>query len=355
VTPVVDAGATDETSEMPGADVRLHPADATDQAGTVERRGTALLNVMAIPLGIAGFGGVWQAMQSTVDAPKWPSEVLFAASTAFWLVLSLVYVGRGLRRIASFAEDRHDPLYGPFAAYIPVIGILVASHYVQYIHDTARVAVVVFTVALGFLLAQLLGHWLGGNLQPADLHPGYLLPTVAGPFVASIGLGFCGWPGPAEGAFGVGLFLWLVVGTMIFSRLFGGEQLPDPLKPLLSVLVSAPATGGIAWFIIAGGRIDTVGHVLLAITFMMLLVQVVIFFGYRRLRFVPTFWAFMFPVAASTNLVTRWVAFERFPAWQAWSWTLTGVATASLLIVAAATVTYQIRQPRSPGATTQPS
>ena len=307
---------------------------------------TALLNVMAIPLGIAGFGGVWQALQSTVGAPTWPAEVLFAVSSALWIVMAAIYVARGLRRVESFAEDRHDPLYGPFAAYMPVIGILVAAHYVQYLHDTARVAVVVFVVALAILLAQFLGHWLTGNLPLAALHPGYLLPTVAGPFIASVGLGFCGWTHSAQGAFGIGVFLWVIIGAMIFIRLFTGAPLPDPLKPLLSVLVSAPAAGGIAWFIIARGRIDTVGHLLLGITFLMLLVQVVIFYGYRRLKFVPTFWAFMFPIGASTNLVDRWVAFERFPGWRTWSWTISGFSTVALLAVAVGTVIYQLHARR---------
>ncbi|WP_203835601.1 hypothetical protein [Winogradskya humida] len=96
------------------------------------------------------------------------------------------------RRSGSFTEDRRDAQFGPFAAYVPVIGILIATHYTQYLHDVARVAVVVFVVALGVLLAQLLAHWLLGNLPAAGLHPGYLLPTVAGPFIASVGLGSCG-------------------------------------------------------------------------------------------------------------------------------------------------------------------
>jgi tellurite resistance protein len=324
--------------------------DIPAPAHTSGTSGTALLNVMAIPLGAAGFGGVWQALRSTVGAPAWPAEVLFAVSAVLWIALSVVYIARGLRRPGSFAEDRHDPLYGPFAAYIPVIGILVATHYELHLYNTGRIAVVVFVTALGILLAQLLAHWLLGNLPLVAVHPGYLLPTAAGPFIASIGLGFSGWRQAAEGAFGIGIFLWFVVGAMIFNRLFTGHPLPDPLKPLLSVLVSASATGGIAWFVIASGRMDTVGYALLGITFAMLLVQAMVFFGYRRLRFTPTFWAFMFPIGASTNLIIRWLAFEGFTGWHAWSWTLAGIATASLLAVTVATIADRQRSSPPPAA-----
>jgi tellurite resistance protein len=114
----------------------------------------------------------------------------------------------------------------------------------------------VLVVALGVLLAQLLSHWLQGNLPVKALHPGYFLPTAAGGFVCSLGLSLSGWHEAAESAFGVGLFFWLIIGTLIFSRLFTAEPLPDAAKPSLAVLVSPPATAGLAWFFIsssAGG------------------------------------------------------------------------------------------------------
>lgn len=111
-----------------------------------------------------------------------------------------------------------------------------------------------------------------GNLPFAGRYPGYLLPTVPGPFIASVGLGFSGWQQAAEGAFRVDGFLWLVIGALIFARLFTGAPLPNSLKPLLSVLVSAPATGGMAWFIIARGQPNPVEYGLLGILFVKQLV-----------------------------------------------------------------------------------
>lgn len=332
--------------------VQTERLDAGPQESSTSSSGADLLSVMAVPLGIAGLGGVWQALGSTLSAPAWPTETLFAVSAGLWFLLSLTYVVRGLRQVGRFAEDRRHPLYGPFAAYIPVIGILIASHYVQFIHDTARVFVIVFVFALAILLAQLLAHWLLGNLSSADLHPGYLLPTVAGPFIASIGLGSSGWEQAAEGAFGIGIFLWIIVGAFIFSRLFAGEPLPDRLKPLLSVLVTAPATSGIAWFIIARGQLNTVEYSLIGVLFLMLLVQVPFFSEYRALAFTLTFWAFIFPISASTNLIIRWIASEAFPGWRIWSWTLAAIATAAVLVIAIASVIDRVKhRPRIQGAT----
>ena len=166
-------------------------------AGTT---GSKLLGLFAIPLGIAGLGGVWQSLRTTLAAPAWPTEVLFGLSTAIWLLLTLAYLAHGVRGSGAFTKDREHAIYGPFAAYIPVIGILLSAHYVQYIHNIARTAVVFFVVSLAFLAAQLVAHWLLGNLPVETFHPGHLLPTVAGAFIASIGLSFSGWPHAAQSA-----------------------------------------------------------------------------------------------------------------------------------------------------------
>jgi len=319
----------------------------TNTAGAEAIAGSATLGLFAIPLGVAGLGGVWQALRATLSAPAWPAETLFAISTAIWIALTATYVASALRRPGGFTADRTHVIYGPFAAYIPVIGVLISSHYVAYAHAVARAAVIVFVVALAIIAAQLLAHWLLGNLPVATFHPGYFLPTVAGAFIASIGLSLSGWHEAAEAAFGIGVFFWLTIGTLIFGRLFTGAPLPDAIKPALSVLVSPPATAGIAWFLITGGRIDIVEDILLGILFMMLLVQTLFFAEYHKLPFTTNFWAFTFPVGASTNLVVRWLNTEAFPFWRAWSWSLAGIATAFVIALAAATVADRTRHRHS--------
>jgi tellurite resistance protein len=309
-------------------------------------QGPALLNSLVIPLGIAGLGGVWQALRTTAAASAWPAEVLFGLSTAIWISLSAAYVIMRLRGSGSFTADRVHPVYGPYTAYIPVIGILDSSHYVQYFHNAARGVVIVLVVALGVLLAQLLSYWLQGNLPVKAFHPGYFLPTAAGGFVCSIGLSLSGWHEASESAFGVGLFFWLVIGTLIFSRLFTVEPLPDAVKPSLAVLLSPPATAGLAWFFISGATMNAVGYLLLGITVIMLSVQVMFFTQYRILTFTANFWAFTFPLAASANFIIRWINAERFPSWQPWTWSIAGLVTALIAAIAVATLTEKSKGSR---------
>jgi tellurite resistance protein len=281
-----------------------------------------------------------------VLAPAWPAEILFGLSTAIWIALSTAYALTRIRGSGNFTTGRQHPVYGPYTAYIPVIGILDASHYVQYVHNAPRGIIIVLVAALGVLVAQLLAHWLQGNLPLKALHPGYFLPTAAGGFICSIGLSFSGWHQAAESAFGIGVFFWLIIGTLIFSRLFTGAPLPDAVKPSLAVLVSPPATAGIAWFLISGGTMGTPGYLLLGITVIMLSVQIMFLPAYRTLAFTPNFWAFTFPLAASANYIIRWISVERFPIWHAWSWSIAGLVTALITAIAIATLTERARTSR---------
>jgi tellurite resistance protein len=300
--------------------------------------GSRLVGALAVPLGLAGLGGLWQVMRTALSAPAWPAEVVFAISTLIWLALSITYLAGGVRHRGSFRVDREHAVYGPFVAYIPVIGILLSAHYVQYIHNVGRTAVVVFILALSIQAAQLLTHWLRGHLPSQAFHPGYLLPAVAGAFIASIGLSACGWHQAARSALGIGAFFWLVIGSLIFSRLFAGPPLPDLVKPSLSLLVSPPATAGIAWLLITGGSMGSIGYALLGILFLMLLVQAFFLREYLSLPFSTNFWAFTFPIAASTSFVVRWLSSVEFPYWKVWCWTAADLATAVIVTIAGATL-----------------
>ncbi|GGF37428.1 TDT family transporter [Subtercola lobariae] len=305
------------------------------------------LNLFAIPLGLSGLGAAWAAAGTLLGAPDWPAQVLFAVATVIWAVFSVIYITLGAFSRGTFRADLTHPGSGPFASYIPVVGIVLATHYGQYIPAAAPSIMAAFVAALGIVAAQLFAHWIIGDLHIDSLHPGYFLPVVAGAFIASIGLSSVGAHEAAIAAFGVGVFFWLVVGTIVTGRLMTRSQLPDAVKPTLAVLLAPPATGGIAWFAATGSQAGAVEYAFAGVVVIMLLVQFILVPEYSRIPFSLAFWAFTFPIASATNFAIRFFAASSFDGWMAVSWVVLGLASAVIVAIAAASIRFVVRQRRA--------
>ncbi|MDQ0617317.1 TDT family transporter [Arthrobacter globiformis] len=299
--------------------------------------GMPALSRFGIPLGLAGLGGGWSAARSSLGSPVWPEEILYGAASSLWLVLTALYVFRGLRRKGAFRADLRHELAGPFASFIPLVGILLSAHYSQYLPRWGAWLCVAFIAALAIVAAQLLAHWVTGGVSMQSIHPGYLLPVVPGFFVASIGFTSIHAPDAAMAAFGIGAFFWLVIGTVVTVRLMTGGEVPPAARTGLSAYLAAPATANIAWMVSHPGPVGAVQLGLTGVLVIMALMQVMLLPEYRKLPFTQMFWVFTFPVGATANYSIRWLATTALPGREIYAWTVLGIATAFTLVIAVRT------------------
>lgn len=300
---------------------------------------TINIGTFSIPLGLAALGGAWNAAAELLDAIAWPAAALFAAATILWSVFTVVYVvGTFAAPTKSFSADLRHPLLGPLTAYIPVIGILLISYYADELGDAAKWLVYLAVAALAVNAAQAAAHWIKSPLQRDDVHPGYTLPVVTGPFIASIGLVAVGAPQAATAAFGAGVYFWVVLGAIITARLITGSAVPQPLLPVLSILLSPPLAASIAWFARTRGQIDDLQYAIGGVTIILLLSQLPFLKDYLSLRFTSQHWIFTFPLAATGNAGVRWAAGAEFYGWQVAAWLVLSIATAAILAILAGTL-----------------
>ncbi|WP_162237835.1 MULTISPECIES: TDT family transporter [unclassified Microbacterium] len=314
---------------------------ALSRAGTTRAEPDAPwlpLNLFAIPLGLAGLGGAWSAASTQLGASPIPAEVSFAIATLIWAGFTVVYLTGGLRRIASFTADLRHPLTGPFTAYIPVVAILLIAHYAPYLGDAAVWLILAATTVLAVIAAQLVAHWLTASIERDALHPGYFLPVVAGSFIASIGFTSVAQHEAAIAAIGIGVFFWLVIGTIVMARLVTGAPLPPASRPALAILVTPPGTASVAWFAATGGSVDVIQEILGGIVLFMFLVQLALLPGYLRAPFTMQYWVFTFPAAVLANDGIRWAFALQFPGWQTAGWIVLGVFTTVILAIIAASI-----------------
>lgn len=268
-------------------------------------------STLGIALGVAGAGSAWTLAIRVFGAPAVVSEVLFAISAAWWLTVVVARLPFSTHRIRQALDDMRHPITGPFPAYVPVVGLLLTGHYAQYLPAPVGTVLCIFWVAvLAVMCAQMLAFWMSGALRIADIHPGYALPVIAGPFIAAMALASIGYVSAGIAAAAVGGFYWLTLGTVIFLRLLHGPTLAHTLTPTLAVLVTPPVTAGLALFSLQEGRSGALQIGLAGVVILFLCTQLFMLPKYLSGSFNMGYWTFTFPAAALASYSLRWANAE---------------------------------------------
>jgi tellurite resistance protein len=308
---------------------------AGDENDVPTRRTKPLaITLYAVPLGLAGFGGAWAAAATVLHAPRGFSDGIFGLSAFIWLVLTAIYLWQGFWDGRSFSKDVQHPAAGPFTSFIPLVAILLSAHYSDYSLAVGRWVCILAILSLVVLSARLLAYWVTVGTTTLLIHPGYFIPLVAGPFVASIGFSSVNAHQEAIAAFGVGIFFWPVLAAVILGQLMTGRQIPLAVVPNLSAFLATAATGNVAWFVSHPGPLGEAQYLLTGVLVMMIFVQLAFLVEYHRLSFSMAFWAFTFPVCVTSNYTIRLFGASHLSGRTAVGWTALGLASAFVSVIA---------------------
>ncbi len=269
-------------------------------------------NFYSIAFGLVGLARVWHLASSLYGLSAGIGDALFlVAAVVFLLLLAVLLIKLELAPKTVLA-DLTDPAIGSFFSLLPITGMLLAVGLEPYALDAARVLFLVFFVAMLLLGGWYTGQWIVAALNADTFGPGSFLPTVAGGLLgadsaASFGLTGLGWM-----SFGMGMISWLLLGPIIFNRLYFRPGLPAALMPMLAIVIVPPVIAGNAYFVLTDGRIDLLSYVLAGYTVLMAFVQLRLLPLYLKLKFSPGWWAFTFSYAAAAGYALRWMHLERF-------------------------------------------
>jgi tellurite resistance protein len=300
-------------------------------------------NLFGIAYGLAGLAGCWGYAALLGFAPALVSDILCVLAAVVWLALLVSYVPQVLRRPGGWQAELTDPVLGPFVSLIPIVGMLLAIGLMRHERAAGQWLFGLFAAATIVLAAWIAGQWISGGVDLDKLHPGYVLPAVAGGLVATIGAAAAGWSGPARVFFGLGLVSWLIIESMILARLYFRPPLPAPLQPTLAILAAPPALAGLAYLAINHGRVDALTFGLAGYTLLAAIVQVRLVGVYRHLHFTSGFWAYAFPYAAVSTFALHWIAYAHPPGHRIWAWIVIVAITAFVAALAAETTTALAR------------
>ncbi|AGZ44060.1 potassium-tellurite ethidium and proflavin transporter [Actinoplanes friuliensis] len=250
----------------------------------------------------------------------------------------MIWYARDVVRGGRLRTELKDPVFAPFTALVVIVpmllGVALGGH-ARAAGEAVFLVALVLTVALGGWLS---GEWIIADLQLAQWHPGYFLPTVAGGLIAAGGSAAFGHGTLAMLMFGYGVICWLVLGSIILLRLFTAPTLPMALRPTIAIEVAPPAVAGNAWFLINGGHLDAISAGLAGYAVLMVLVQLRMIPVYRQVPFGPGWWAYSFSYAAVVTLAVGWLGAEPVPGRTAWIAVLLGVLTVAVVALSIPTV-----------------
>lgn len=304
------------------------------------------LNTLAIAFGLAGLAGVWSTAARLLGLSAVPADVLWLVAATAWVWLILAHLLRGRRSPESLASQLRHPAQGPIAALVPIVGMLLGAQLHTVLPRAGAILVVASIVVAAVFAGWVLSFWVSGQLKPDTFHPGFLLPTVAGGFVASATASAIGLPALAVGCFAVGLLFWAVIFPILLARFAFLPGLPAPLVPTLAIIVAPPVVGGTAWFAMSGERADPVSVGFLALGIVLTLMQLALIPRYRTLPFSLGFWSFTFPFAAVARYGMEWSAVAGFPGWQLIAWALLVMVTVLIVGIAIRSVVLVSRERR---------
>ncbi len=261
------------------------------------------LPLFASVMGLSGLGLVWHAMETRWQLVPWSSITLTLLAAGIFMLLVPAYALKALHyRSQVMAELRH-PVRINFLPAISInlilLGIL-SRPWLEPFSNGLWMAGAALQLVLTVLIVTV---WFNSERPPDSINPAWFIPAVGNVLIPMAAIP-AGYPLTGWFFFSVGMFFWVILGTIVFYRLIVGNALEKPMRPTLAILLAPPAVGFLAWLHLHGAEpgVGIMLYFIALLTFLLLLPQVP---GFLKLPFFPSWWAYTFPLAAFTTATFR--------------------------------------------------
>ncbi len=265
--------------------------------------GNLPLALFSSGMGILGLGLVWHTVESRWGLKPVVSASLTLIGAAVFTILLLAYGYKTLNHRDRVMTELRHPVRINFLPAIAInlilLGIL-SRPWSALLSNSLWLSGAALQLALTLTIVTV---WLNTERPPNSLNPAWFIPAVGNVLVpiAAVPAGFIltGWF-----FFSIGLFYWIILGTLVFYRLVTGDALESPMRPTLAILMAPPSIAFLAMLTLTPGA--TAGSLVLyfiaLLNFLLLIPQVP---GFLKLPFYPSWWAYTFPLAAFTVATFR--------------------------------------------------
>jgi tellurite resistance protein len=266
---------------------------------------------------VMGWCGLSQAWLRATDVFGDAALGLGLAAAIFaqvvFVLLCLACIVRLHAHPNAVAADMRHPVRHAFMGTLPVSILLLASLGINLFWGTHRTldTALTFLWCMGSILEMaatvwVVGRWIksveNGGMQWATLTPVFFIPVV-GNVLAPLGGVSIGLEAWATAQFGIGVFLWVVLQTLMFVRVAQAGPLPERMAPTWFITMVPPSLGGLSLL-----QLDaplTLVWMMWGIGVFFLCLSLTQVHIIREQGFSMAKWGMSFPMASFTSLTLR--------------------------------------------------
>lgn len=257
------------------------------------------ISFFAVVMGLTGLTLAWEKAAAVLGYPVIISQILLIISASAFLIIVLTYATKAKKHPHAIIEEFHHPIKMSFFPAFS-IGLLLMS--IATLHMSEQLSLYLWsvgcTVHLGFTLYAL-GQWLHHpKFKVPHSTPAWFIPVVGNILVPIAGVEH-GFIELSWFFFSIGLIYWIILKTLIFNRMFFHEPLPQKLLPTLFILIAPPAVGFISYTKL-NGELDNFARILFYTAMFLVLLLLSQLPKFLNIKFFMSWWAYSFPLAAST-------------------------------------------------------
>jgi tellurite resistance protein len=294
-------------------------------------------------LGLSGLASVWLFAAAAFGAYPIVGDAIAVLAAAVWCVLAAGYLRQGPRQILA---DARDTANGSLLAAPIMTGLVLGTVLSAHARTAGHTVVIVCLVTGALLCGLLIGRWMTGGLNEDRVGPAMYLPGGGIGFVGSEAASGIGLHHLAALFFGIGVFTWVFVSSIVLHRLAFRPRLEAGLVPTMAIELAPPAVAGSAYFLLYPGHPDLVAYGIAGYAAMSVVAQIPLIPVYRATKFTAGFWSFTFPCAAMATLGLRWLAVEHPPGHRVYAWIVVALTSILVIVIAGRSVVELARWSR---------
>lgn len=250
----------------------------------------------AMVMGMSGLTIMYQKAALWLGFSESIGMVLMVLSTALFMVISLIYLGKYIKYTSVVKKEFSHPIRLNFFAAISISMLMLAIIYKEVNVSVAALFWYGGAILHFYLTMHTISFWINHNQKLDHSNPAWFIPVVGNVLVPVGGVGFAS-QGVLMYFFSCGIFFWVILFAILLNRIIFHHQLAVKFMPTLFILIAPPAVGFIAYYKMFG-VIDFFATMLFNLALFFTLLVAFMYKNFVKIKFFISWWAFVFPLAA---------------------------------------------------------